>query len=136
MKAQTVIDNDFAIVTYFSDLKMIHIVWKNKAIDFTEYQKIYKTCLVLQRTNPVHFTLSDVTQQVDLPSEYNKWLVDFILPIAIRQGIQRMGVITSANVQKLQQINNVFKSSKQLGIPLKAFKQEEAAREWLFSAST
>ncbi len=133
MGTQMVLDNDFASAEYISDVKMIKIVWKNKMPRLSDYQNVYNTCLFFQKNNPVDFTLADTTHQAQIPAEYSKWFVEYALPVAVRQGIMRMGIISSGNVMKLQHINNAFNMSKVYGIPFKVFKTDEAARKWLFS---
>jgi hypothetical protein len=44
---ETILENDFARLTYEEDLKVLTITWKDKKLTFEEYQKPFKVALEL-----------------------------------------------------------------------------------------
>ncbi len=128
---ETILDNDFALTQYYSELSLLKIVWKNKPLMLEDYQNVYLNSLTFQQTHPVYYTLSDITAQNAIPAEYTKWFNEYVLPTAKRQGAVRLGIIITGNVLKMLYINTALNISKQFGISMKAFKTESAALAWL-----
>lgn len=131
---ETILENDFASLTYEEDLKVLTITWKDKKLTFEEYQKPFKVALEFMNKKPVENYISDIRDQGIISPEFRKWLQEVAMPEAAAAGLKRVVGVANVNIFKQYYINNVFQSAKKFGIPFKMFNNIEDAKKW-FSES-
>jgi hypothetical protein len=127
---ETILDNEYASLTYEEDLKVLTITWKNKKLTLEEYQRPFSIALEFMKTRPVYNYISDIRDQGIISPEYRKWLQEVAMPEAAKGGLKRVVGVANVNVFKQYYINNVFQSAKKFGIPFKMFHTIEEARKW------
>jgi hypothetical protein len=127
---ETILENDFARLTYDEDLKVLTITWKDKKLTFEEYQKPFKVALEFMTKKPVENYISDIRDQGIISPEFRKWLQEVAMPEAAKAGLKRVVGVANVNIFKQYYINNVFQSAKKFGIPFKMFNNIEDAKKW------
>ncbi len=126
---KTILDTDYAGITYDSGLKMGKIEWKRKTTT-EEYRHSFMVLLEFAKDNPADNFLSDTTNQGVVSPENRKWFETEMLPQAIEIGLKRAGVIFDGNVFKKYYLNMIIKVSNKFGVPIRLFNSEEEAILW------
>ena len=127
---ETILDNEYASLTYEEDLKVLTITWKNKKLTLEEYQRPFSIALEFMKTKPVYNYISDIRDQGIISPDYRRWLQEVAMPEAAKAGLKRVVGVANVNVFKQYYINNVFQSAKKFGIPFKMFNTIEEAKKW------
>jgi hypothetical protein len=127
---ETIFENDYSILTYEKELRILIITWKDKILTFEEYQRPFKTALDFMTKNPVDNYISDIRNQGIVSPEFRKWLEQVAMPEAAKAGLKRVVGVANVNVFKQYYINNVFNSAKRFGMPFKMFNNIDDAKAW------
>jgi hypothetical protein len=127
---ETIFENDYFILTYEREFKILTITWKDKKLTLEEYQRPFKTALDFMNKNPVSNYISDIRNQGIVSPEFRKWLEQEAMPAAAKAGLKRVVGVANVNVFKQYYINNVFNSAKRFGIPFKMFHNIDEAKAW------
>ena len=128
-----ILDNNFAEIYYDSQLKLSVIIWKNKTMTSLQYRDSFELMLKFSETNTVYNFLSDTIKQGVVSPEDRKWFQEYAIPEAKKTGLRRGAVVTSGSVFKTYYLNLILKSTNKFNIPLKLFKSQKDAIEWLKS---
>ncbi|WP_296622414.1 hypothetical protein [Marivirga sp.] len=131
IKTQTLLDKDYAEVTYFPDQEMARIKWKgNVSID--QYKEAFLTVYDHAIAgNIVKRFYSDTREQGVVGPENRKWFEKEMLPKAIEAGMERAGTISDANIFKRYYLNMILKSINKFNLPFKLCGSEEDVVEFL-----
>jgi hypothetical protein len=131
IKTQTLLDKDYAEVTYFPEQEMARIKWKgNVSVD--QYRDAFLT--VYEHAiagNTVKRFYSDTREQGVVGPENRKWFEKEMLPKAIEAGMERAGTISDANIFKRYYLNMILKSINKFNLPFKLCGSEEEVVEFL-----
>ncbi len=128
-------DNEFAEVSYETDLKLGKIIWKKKPT-FEAYQKAFLTLVEHSKEKQVvESVMTDTRNQGVVSPENRKWLVGECLPVAVKVGLKQIAVIFDGGVFKQYYLNMILKVINKYGAPMKLFKNEEDALNWIKSFS-
>jgi len=127
---ETIFENEFATITYESDLKLLTITWSNNKMSLSDYQKPFNVALEFMSKRPVVNYISDIRNQGIVSPEFRKWLEEKALPEAAKSGLKRIVGVATVNIFKQYYINNVFQSAKRFGMPFKMFNTPEEAKKW------
>ena len=84
-------------------------------------------------TNTVNSFFSNTKQQGVVSPEDRKWFQDYVLSEAVKNGLKRGAVVTPGSVFKTYYLKLIAKSTSEYNVPLKLFKNEKDAFEWLKS---
>jgi hypothetical protein len=131
IKTQTLLEEDYAVVTYFPDQEMARVKWKgNVNIDQyrNAFETVYKHALA---GNLVKRFYSDTREQGVVGPENRKWFEKEMLPKAIEAGMERAGTISDANIFKRYYLNMILKSINKFNLPFKLCGSEEEVVEFL-----
>ena len=128
-------DNEFAEVSYETDLKLGKIIWKKKPT-FEAYQEAFLTLIEYSKEKQlVESVMTDTRNQGVVSPENRKWLEKECLPLAVKKGLKRTAVIFDGGVFKQYYLNMILKVINKYGAPMKLFKNEEEALNWIKSFS-
>ncbi|MFC2152030.1 hypothetical protein ACFLSE_05830 [Bacteroidota bacterium] len=128
-------DNEFAEVSYETDLKLGKIIWKKKPT-FEAYQSAFITLIEHSKEKQqVESVMTDTRKQGVVSPEYRNWLEKECLPMAIKLGLKRTAVVFDGGVFKKYYLNMILKVINKFGAPMKLFKTEEEALNWIKSFS-
>ncbi len=126
-------DNEFAEVSYETALRLGKIIWKKKPT-FEAYQKAFLTLIDYSKEKQkVESVMTDTRNQGVVSPENRKWLVGECLPVAVKLGLKQIAVIFDGGVFKQYYLNMILKVINKYGAPMKLFKNEEEALNWIKS---
>jgi hypothetical protein len=132
---EQIFETDWARGDYYPESKLVIITWKDKdrVLTFDEYKHPFEKSLELQveKKFDVRFFISDTRNQGAISPKYRKWFQNEAAPRAQKQGLEKAAVVMDANVFKRYYINHIMKTLNTLGLPFKAFKDLDAAKQWL-----
>ena len=126
-------DNEFAEVSYETDLKLGEIIWKKKPT-FEAYQNAFLTLIEYSKEKQkVESVMTDTRNQGVVSPEFRKWLVTECLPLAVKLGLKQIAVVFDGGVFKQYYLNMILKVINKFGAPMKLFKTYEEALNWIKS---
>ena len=129
---KSILNNDYAEISYDSELKLGKIVWKRKT-SMEEYQHAFITLLEDIKVHGTENFLSDIRNQSVVSPEARKWFEAEMIPNAIKFGVKRAAVIFDGSVFKKYYLNMILQATNKFGLPLKMFGTEEEALAWFKS---
>ena len=95
----------------------------------------YKSCFILlleyQKKNPVKYFLSDIRQQGVINPQNRQWFQKVAMPQAVTQGLLKAAIVMDGTVFKRYYINVILQATKNIGLLMKTFDNEEKACDWL-----
>ena len=126
-------NNEFAEVSYETDLNLGKIIWKKKPT-FEAYQSAFLTLIEHSKEKQkVESVMTDTRNQGVVSPEFRKWLVSECLPLAVKLGLKRVAVVFDGGVFKQYYLNMILKVINKFGAPMKLFKTDEEALNWIKS---
>lgn len=129
---ELIYENSCAKVYYNAPLQLGKIIWNGSPAG-ADYQNPFKKLLEYSRTKPVPNFLSDTTNQGIVNPENRKWFETNAIPEAMKCGLKRAAIVTSANVFKRYYLNMILASTNKFGLPVKLFETEGEAVKWFAS---
>jgi len=131
---EQIFETDWAKADYYPERQLVIVTWKDKdrVLTFDEYKYPFERSLELQikKKFEVQYFISDTRNQGTISPKYRKWFQNEAVPRAQKQGLQKAAVVMDANVFKRYYINHIMKTLDTLGMPFKAFKNLDEAKEW------
>lgn len=125
-----VLDEHYALVTFFEEEKMGVIEWRAKCTS-DEYKNAFNILLEMQKTKPIIRYISDIRNQSIISPNDRKWFETDALPRAIQQGLKAAAVVFDGNAFKKYYINVILKATNRFGLPMKMFNEQDEAKAWL-----
>ncbi len=130
-KTETLLDKEYALVTYFPEQEMARIKWKGN-VNVDQYRNAFMTVYDYAIAgNLVKRFYSDTREQGVVGPENRKWFEKEMLPKAIDAGMERAGTISDANIFKRYYLNMILKSINKFNLPFKLCGSEEEVVEFL-----
>lgn len=126
----TVFEANYAKATYEPDKKRILLVWDGSPTE-EEYKAPFNAMLKFAKIHPVDNMVSDISKQGVINPNNRKWFENEMMPQAIDTGMKRAAIVTSGNVFKLYYVNLILSSVNKFGLPVKLFKNQQEAGQWL-----
>jgi len=127
---KTLLDTDYAEISHDPELSLGKILWKRKT-SLEEYQYAFITLVEYAKTNETQNFISDIRDQSVVSPENRTWFEQELLPQAIETGLKSAAVIFDGNVFKKYYMNMIIKATNKFGLPLKLFRLDEGAIDWL-----
>lgn len=131
IKTQTLLNEEYAEVTYFPEQEMARVKWKGN-VNVDQYRNAFMTVYNHAiEGNLVRRFYSDTREQGVVGPENRKWFEKEMLPKAIEAGMERAGTISDANIFKRYYLNMILKSINKFNLPFKLCGSEEEVTEFL-----
>lgn len=131
VKTQTLLEKDYAVVTYFPEQAMARIKWKGN-VNVDQYRDAFLTVYDHAKAgNLVKRFYTDTREQGVIGPENRKWFEKEMLPKAIDAGLERAGTISDANIFKRYYLNMLLKSINKFNLPFKLCGSEEEVVDFL-----
>lgn len=121
-----------AEIFYDAKINVTGVAWK-RAVTSDEYRSVFRKCLDFVRTYNTPNYLSDMTHQGSIQREDQVWMMESIMPQAIRNGLKRIATILGDTTQPLVHEYNT-RLNEQIGIlgaEYRFFTSREDAYNWL-----
>ncbi len=131
---QTLRENDAADIVYIPELELLQIIWKGK-INSEQYQETFLAALKFAENRATSRFMSDIRQQVIIGPRDRSWFEEVALPGAIERGLKKGAVVFDGNIFKEYYLNHILVRTKKFNLPLKFFRTQEEAIEWLTSSN-
>lgn len=121
-----------AEIFYDARINTTGVVWK-KQVTSEEYRSVFRKCLDFVRTYNTPNYLSDMTRQGAIAREDQVWMLESIMPPAIRNGMRRIATILGDATNPIVQEYNLrlAKEIGALGADYRFFVSREEAYEWI-----
>ncbi|MBN1116724.1 MAG: hypothetical protein JXA77_05950 [Bacteroidales bacterium] len=129
-KAELFIENEFVKGYYYSEIKLMHLVWQERAVG-DDYRKPFLAAYDFSEQKGGKYFLSDIRKQGIVGPDDRKWFEEDALPKAIERGMIKAGVVFDGNTFKMYYINMLLKRFMNKGIPMKFFKDTYSAINWI-----
>lgn len=126
------IDNENISAHYYSEIKTIHFIWKQRSLG-NDYRQPFLDAGEFAENHDAIYFLTDIRNQGIVGPDDRKWFEDVALPLAIERGLQKSAVVFEGNIFKLYYINMLLKHFAKKSIPMKFFKSLDEAKEWLLA---
>jgi len=122
---------DYAQAYLEEDIDIGTVKWTKKAVlTFGEYQNVYNAILEYHKIHPTKYFIADLREQGVMPPAYRKWFQDYVLPTAIKFGLQKAAVIFDGNVFKKYYLNHIMNTARIFGLPIVFTNTTEEAVKW------
>jgi hypothetical protein len=128
-------DKPHASIDYNPDTKIGFVVWKSNCT-MDQYRDVFENMLAYAKTHLMKYVLSDTTNQGVVSPENRKWFEKEMIPAAIEVGLEKVAIITDANVFKRYYLNMLLSAVNKFGVPFKIFGNEGQAKAFLLEEET
>ena len=125
-----ILSNENLDIFYYPELKIMHYYWKKRTLG-EEYRNLFLKGLELAKSNPTNYFISDICNQGIVGPDDRKWFENVAIPGAIEVGLKRAAVVFDGNTFKMYYLNMLLQTFLKKGVPMKFFKENELAIEWL-----
>ncbi|MBX3083143.1 MAG: hypothetical protein KF716_16040 [Anaerolineae bacterium] len=129
---QTVIDTDYATLTYFPKHKIVRHVF-HKFIYGQEFRNVLEKGVELLKQHKARKWLSDDRLNSALPSEDLQWSTMEWFPRAFEAGWRYWAIIMPDKVAGQMNMNRIMKQNIERGLVIQVFEDPEEAMKWLES---
>lgn len=121
-----------AEIFYDARINTTGVVWKRQ-VTSEEYRSVFRKCLDFVRTYNTPNYLSDMTRQGKIQREDQIWMLESIMPQAIRNGMKRIATVLGDTTQPLVEEYNLRLVGEigTLGANYRFFASREDAYEWI-----
>lgn len=127
-------EDEYAIVYYWPDKKIIENKWKKEAIlNEATYHKPFIKAIEFAKKNTVYYFISDVRLEGVVPYKEKKWFKEFTIHAAIEKNVKLAAVISNYNIFKTYYVNAIIKFGNNMGFPIKIFNKYSKALKWIES---
>jgi len=123
-------DKPFASIDYDADKKIGFVLWKGNCTK-DQYRDVFENMLEYAKKNLMKYVLSDTTNQGVVSPENRKWFEKEMIPAAIEVGLEKVAIITDANVFKRYYLNMLLSAVNKFGVPFKIFGNKDQAKAFL-----
>ncbi len=130
VEGQIVFKSEFGEVFYNARTNCLGIIWK-KQVTSEEYRLIFSKSIEMVRLYHTPFWLSDLTKQGTIPVDDQIWMVNTILPEAIRQGLRKIANIYHASQRNEEYRNRVKEVVVKRGAEIQFFTDRKVAEAWI-----
>jgi hypothetical protein len=124
--------NDNLDVYHYPELKVMHYYWKQRTLG-EEYRNLFLKGLEFADSHPTCYFLSDICKQGIVGPDDRKWFETVAIPGAVEKGLKRAAVVFDGNTFKMYYLNMLLQTFLKKGVPMKFFKDNEQALEWLLN---
>lgn len=128
------LEESYVKLSYLPEKKTVLLVW-NGTFTKEQYQNAFIASLEFQQKAqvPVFNFLSDTRKQGMVNPENRKWFESYALPMALKQGLKRGGVVFDGSVFKKYYLNLILQASNKFKFPFRLFNSLEEAITWFDS---
>jgi hypothetical protein len=128
--SKQLLSNENLDIFYYPELKIMHYYWKRRTLG-EEYRNSFLKGHDLADKNPTNYFLSDICNQGIVGPDDRKWFETVAIPGAINRGLKRAAVVFDGNTFKMYYLNMLLQTFMKKGIPMKFFKDNDTAVDWL-----
>lgn len=126
--------NENLDIYHYPEIKVMHYYWKQRTLG-DDYRNLFLKGLEFADSNPTCYFLSDICNQGIVGPDDRKWFESVAVPAAIGKGLKRAAVVFDGNTFKMYYLNMLLKTFLKKGVPMKFFRDNDEALEWILSAS-
>ena len=121
-----------AEIFYDAKINATGVVWKQN-VSSDEYRSVFRKCLDFVRSYNTPNYFADITRQGPIAQADQLWMMDTILPHAIRNGLKRMAAVLGDTSEPLVRQYNIRLNQEigALGAEYQCFASREDAYEWI-----
>lgn len=132
IERQILYQESHADIFYDAKINVTGVVWKS-TVTSEEYRSVFRKCLDFVRTYNTPNYLSDMTMQGTIQREDQQWMMESIMPLAIKNGLKRIAAVIGDTSQPLVRDYNVALNEEleNMGAEYRFFNSREEAYEWL-----
>lgn len=132
IERQILYQEGHAEIFYDAKINATGVVWKRQ-VSSEEYRSVFRKCLDFVRTYNTPNYLSDMTKQGSIQREDQLWMMESIMPQAIRNGLKRIATVLGDTSQPLVREYNskLNEEIRSLGGEYRFFASRDDAYEWL-----
>lgn len=130
MSTETIIDNEFAILTYHRDEKIVHHQF-HRALDSENLRLVLNTGIDLLRDHNAIKWLSDNHSIGAHKEEDGKWINDDWLPRVIASGWKYWALVVPDDVKARMNMIEFVDAFYNQGVRVMVFTNVEQAKTWL-----
>lgn len=132
IERQVLYQESHAEIFYDARLNATGVIWKQH-VNSEEYRSVFRKCLDFVRTYNTPNYFSDITKQGSIHREDQLWMMESIMPPAIKNGLRRIAIVWgNASDPVVQEYNaRLTENLGRLGADHRHFDSREDAYEWL-----
>jgi signal transduction histidine kinase len=132
IERQILYQEKHAEIFYDAKINATGVVWKTNVAS-EEYRSVFRKCLDFVRTYNTPNYLSDMTYQGSISQEDQQWMMDSIMPHAIKNGLKRIATVIGDTTPPLVQSYNqrLHEHVATMGAEYRFFASRDDAYEWL-----
>lgn len=130
MDAVTVVDNEFATLTYHPDSKIVHHVF-HKPIGGQEFRNILNSGVDLLHKYGAQKWLSDDRENSALPQEDTDWSMTDWFPRARSAGWQYWALVVPPDILARMNLKEFVDMYYEQGLRIMVFTNPDEAKTWL-----
>lgn len=125
-------ESNCATVRHNETMKTVETSWKNVFPSSEEYRHVLNKALEIVSKHKPKAWLSDMSNENVVRSEDNKWVQEFVIPTAYKNGVKKAAFVLSESVFTKMHADNLKKAAEKLGtIEIKYFKNKDEAYKWI-----
>ena len=133
MKMEVLFDEIFATVSYDAEREMSFLIWHGNP-NYEEYQQPFYAILKQARSGKlVKRLMTDTRKQGVISPQMRKWFEADMFPQGVEAGLQRVAMVSDANVFKRYYLHSLIKAVNKFGVPFKIAGDEEEALKFLMA---
>ncbi|MEJ1241511.1 ATP-binding protein [Chryseolinea sp. T2] len=121
-----------AEIFYDAKINVTGVVWL-RPVSSEEYRSVFRKCLEFVRTYNTPNYLSDMTRQGNIDHDDQRWMMESIMPHAIKNGLKRIATVLGDTKQPLVREYNLLLNEEihAMGAEYQFFATGHDAYEWL-----
>lgn len=127
---EKIFEEEYVTVFYDQEKHITKMIWHGNPI-LKKYKAPFYAILDSVEQYPISKFYSDTRLQGMISTENRKWFLNEMLPTGVEKGLQRVAIVTDANVFKRYYINSIINSINKFGIKMKLYNQESDAIAFL-----
>ena len=132
IERQALYQEAHAEIFYDAKINATGVIWL-RPVSSEEYRSVFRKCLDFVKTYNTPNYLSDMTRQGSIGQEDQQWMMESIMPHAIKNGLKRIATVLGDTREPLVREYNLRLNERleAMGAEYQFFASNEDAYEWL-----